>query len=234
MVDGPEDKGPRYRLVMFVALAAIVGPGFFLLNWIGDNGVNNLFRQLVGLDAPRPRVTRTVTPAASIVAAATPATANSPTVTVPPIPSATATVPLPTATQVVVPATARPATATPTRAVAPPTVSPTAAPTFTPPPPTASPRPPSATATQRPAPTPTLKPSYLGYGTAVPAYGGAAVIREEPTTEAEALGSIPLDGRVLVIRLVEGEAIDPVEPRWWEVDYEGVRGFVYYKLIVLD
>jgi hypothetical protein len=74
----------------------------------------------------------------------------------------------------------------------------------------------------------------LGYGTAIPAYGGAAVMREEPSTEAEAVGSIALDERVLVIRVVEGEAIDPVESRWWEVEYAGVRGFVYYKLISLD
>jgi hypothetical protein len=59
-------------------------------------------------------------------------------------------------------------------------------------------------------------------------------MRDKPSTEAEAVGSIALDEQVLVIRVVEGEAIDPVESRWWEVEYAGVRGFVYYKLISLD
>lgn len=219
-MEEPEDKGPRYRVVMFFALAAIVIPGFLLLNWIGDNGVSKLFRSLVGLDQPRPRVTRTATPTAEATATfvATSTVVASPTATAsaaaPPgrTPTAsptapatpTALAPSPVATEV------RPATATST------------------------PEPPPPTPTLKPAPTATPLPEHLGYGTAVPAYGGAAVIRAEPTTDSAAIGSIPLDERVLVLRIVEGEAIDPVESRWWEVEYGGVRGFVYYKLIRLD
>ncbi|MHB1006560.1 MAG: SH3 domain-containing protein [Chloroflexota bacterium] len=224
-MDGPEDKGPRYRLVMFVAIAAIVGPGLFLLNWIGDNGVNNLFRSLVGLDQPRPRVTRTATPAGTIVAVTTsaanptgPATVTF-TSTVVPSPAATAL------------ATAQPVrtTAPTSQATLPPTATRTLAPSAT-----NTPRPPTATPTLKPQPTPTPKTNYLGRGVAVPAYGGAAVVRAKPNTDAEALASIPLDDQVLVLRLVEGEAIDPVESRWWEVDYGDVHGFVYYKLIKLQ
>ncbi|MHB1416926.1 MAG: SH3 domain-containing protein, partial [Chloroflexota bacterium] len=111
------------------------------------------------------------------------------------------------------------------------------------PPPTATAVPPTqppATSTTPPpppttAPEPTATPiTALGYGTAIPAYGGAAVVRAEPTTDSEALASIPIGDRVLVIRVVQGDAIDPVEPRWWEVEYNGVRGFVYHKLISLD
>lgn len=225
-MDGPEDKGSRYRLVMFIALAAIVGPGFFLLNWIGDNGVNNLFRQILGMDAARPRVTRTVSPEPSAIAAATPV----------PEPTASATASgngVEKPTPEVMPTATAPVPAAPTTSV--PTSVPTVEPSATPVPPTAIP-PPPATETPRPSPAPTRTPNpdALGYGTAVPAYGGAAVIRAAPNTEAEAVGSIPLEEQVLVIRIVEGEAIDPVESRWWEVEYGDVHGFVYHKLITLN
>ncbi len=69
---------------------------------------------------------------------------------------------------------------------------------------------------------------------AVPAYGGAAVMRSEPSTEGAALISIPQGETVRVLGQVEGEAIDPVESRWWHVEYEGTTGYVYYKLIRLE
>jgi hypothetical protein len=221
-VDDPEDKGPRYRLVMFVALAAIVVPGFFLLSWIGDNGVNNLFRDLLGFGEPQARATRTVglqsTPTAQAAVVISPtATAMTSGEATPSAVPATATQ-SPPAT-----ATAQPAAT----ATAPPIATPT------PPPATATP-PPAPTATPAVAPTSTPPANILGYGTAIPAYGGAAVIRSEPETDSDAIGSIPVGERVMVYAIVQGEAIDPVESRWWDVEYEGVRGFVYYKLIALD
>ncbi len=220
-MEEPEDKGPRYRLVMFVAIAAIVVPGFLLLNWIGENGVSKLFSDLLGLQGTRPRVTRTATP--SPTATATPLAVATTSATATAVASATHT---PTILPTTIPPTRTASASSPTQ-TKPPAPSPTAAP------PTPTPLPP-ATPTPRPAPTKTPVPEALGYGTAVPAYGGAAVIRRQPTTESDAVGSIPLGERVLVFRLVEGEAIDPVESRWWEIEYAGVHGYVYYKLIRLD
>lgn len=222
-MDEPEDKGPRYRWVMFVAIVAIVGPGFFLLNWIGDNGVGRLFSSFLGLDQPRPRVTRTASPSAAPTVVVVAATSTA-------IPTASATGAAPTAS---VASPSKTATRQPTRVPVTPTAVPV--PPTTAPVPTTPPPPPPATATARPAPTPTPEPPVgLGYGTAVPAYGGAAVIRAKPTTDSQALGSIPLGDQVFVVRIVEGEAIDPVESRWWEVDYGGIHGFVYHKLITLN
>ncbi len=224
-MEEPEDEGPRYRLVMFVAIAAIVVPGFLLLNWIGENGVSKLFSDLLGLQGARPRVTRTATPTAT--ATATPLAITSPTTTPAAGGSATLTPPTQMSTGT---ATAVP----PTRTAVSPTPIPTKQPAPSPTAAAPTPTPPPASPTPRPSPTATPAPETLGYGTAVPAYGGAAVIRQQPTTESEAVGSIPLGERVLVFRIVEGEAIDPVESRWWEIEYAGVHGYVYYKLIRLD
>ncbi len=217
-MDEPEDKGPRYRLVMFIAIAAILVPGWLLLTWVGDNGVNNLFRSFLGMNGAA-RVTRTVLPISTAPATATvvPSLTTTPTAAASASPAKTVTVPPPTAT----------------KAPATPTVRPTQAPATQVPAATATPVPPKPTATNAPRPaTPT--PAGLGWGAAVPAYGGAAVIRAEPDSSSAALASIPLGDRVYVLRIVEGEAIDPVEPRWWQVDYQGVHGFVYWKLIKLD
>ncbi|MHB1132440.1 MAG: SH3 domain-containing protein [Chloroflexota bacterium] len=220
MVDEPEDKGPRYRMVMLITIAAIIVPALFLLSWLGDNGLNNLFRQFLGMDNS-PRVTRTATPLATVVAIQSPSAtatitaARTGTAAATAAVKATETLAVPTATPTSKPAQAP---ATPTRA---------AVATATPVPPK-----PAATNTPRPAVTPT--PAGLGWGSATPAYGGAAVIRAKPSSDSEGLGSIPLGERVFVHRQVQGEAIDPVESRWWEVTYQGVRGYVYYKLIKLD
>lgn len=217
-MDDLEDKGPRYRLVMFIAIAAIVVPGLFLMSWMGDNGVSALFSRLLGIEGPRP--TRTVgalpTPT-ELVASAMPTVEQAATQT-----ATTGAPATPTATLTPESTPTSPAVASPTPTSVPPTATPTVS------------APPTATPTEEPVPTPTPRGDILGYGTAIPAYGGAAVMRESPTTDSEAVGSIPLGARVIVLSQVEGEAIDPVESRWWEVEYEGVTGFVYYKLIELD
>lgn len=123
-------------------------------------------------------------------------------------------------------------TATPTPPASPtPTV--VAAPASSPTPtlvPTPTPRPaPWATPPARPAtPTPSA-PAWPAISR--PAYGGAAVIRAAPTTAAEAVGAIPLGETVEVLGIVQGEAIDPAEPRWFRVRYRGTEGFVYGKLL---
>lgn len=115
-----------------------------------------------------------------------------------------------------------------------------ATPTATPTPP-ASPTPtvvaaPASSPTPTLVPTPTPRPAPRATPPAWPAisrpaYGGAAVIRAAPTTAAEAVGAIPLGETVEVLGIVQGEAIDPAEPRWFRVRYRGTEGFVYGKLL---
>lgn len=58
------------------------------------------------------------------------------------------------------------------------------------------------------------------------------MLREQPSTKSKSLAGIPTGTRVEILRIVQGEAIDPVEPRWYEVRYSGMTGYVYFKLIV--
>lgn len=97
---------------------------------------------------------------------------------------------------------------------------PTASPTPTPVP--ATPTPPGP---QRPAP-------ISGIGVAKPAGGGGAILREQPSTTSAWIASVPTGAKVEVLRVVEGEAVDPVEPRWYQVKYAGKTGYLYFKLIV--
>lgn len=129
-----------------------------------------------------------------------------------------------------------------------PAKSPTPAPTTTTvptKPPTAVP---AATATKPPAATPTpIKPTPMPTATQSPtppseearparitsSGGEGAVLRKQPTTASEALAYLSHGTRVEVLQLVTGEAIDPVEPRWYQIRYGSLTGYVYFKLIVL-
>lgn len=90
-----------------------------------------------------------------------------------------------------------------------------------------------------PAPTATPSPqsprpaaaARLGWGLAQPPSGGGAFLRTQPTTAAPAAGLIPLGERVEVLRIVTGEALIAGEPHWYEVQYRGLRGFVYFTLL---
>jgi len=37
-----------------------------------------------------------------------------------------------------------------------------------------------------------------------------------------------------ILGVESGEAVEPADNRWFQVDYQGVRGFVYARLIVSD
>ncbi len=59
----------------------------------------------------------------------------------------------------------------------------------------------------------------------------AARLRSQPTTDSEQLGVLPEGATVKIKNILDGEAVDPVEPRWYHVTYEDLEGYVYYSLI---
>lgn len=121
-------------------------------------------------------------------------------------------VPLPSATPLI----SQPAASGESNISTTPTVSPTPAPV---------PATPTSPAPQRPEP-------INGIGVAKPAGGGGAILREQPSTKSAWIASVPTGAKVEVLKVVEGEAVDPVEPRWYQVKYAGKIGYLYFKLIV--
>lgn len=59
----------------------------------------------------------------------------------------------------------------------------------------------------------------------------AARLRSQPTTNSEQLGVLPEGATVSIKNILEGEAVEAVEPRWYHVTYEDLEGYVYYTLI---
>lgn len=86
---------------------------------------------------------------------------------------------------------------------------------------------------EAPVPTALASPPWPRKGTARP-QASAAIIRREPTTKSPRLGAIPYGARVDILGVESGEAAEPADNRWFQVDYQGVRGFVYARLIVSD
>lgn len=82
-------------------------------------------------------------------------------------------------------------------------------------------------------PTVVASPPWPRKGTARP-QASAAIIRREPTTKSPRLGAIPYGARVDILGIEGGEAAEPADNRWFQVNYQGVRGFVYAQLIVPD
>jgi rare lipoprotein A len=80
-----------------------------------------------------------------------------------------------------------------------------------------------------PTPAPEARPSRLAISR--PAWGGAAIVRSEPTTASAPLGQVPLGEQIEVLGTVAGESVNPGEPRWWEVLFDGQTGYVYYVLL---
>jgi hypothetical protein len=99
------------------------------------------------------------------------------------------------------------------------TAAPTAAPTQ------AAAAPTSTTVTQPPADTP-----QQGHITSTDRSG--AKMRKDPTTTSEIVAYLNDGDQVQVLGIVEGEAIDPVEPRWYKVQRNSTIGYIYFKLVV--
>jgi hypothetical protein len=65
----------------------------------------------------------------------------------------------------------------------------------------------------------------------------SVVLRAAPRQSASALATLPVGTRVVVLGVVQGQAIDPGEPRWWHVllpaPSGSATGYVYYKLLAV-
>lgn len=59
----------------------------------------------------------------------------------------------------------------------------------------------------------------------------AARLRSQPTTDSEQLAVLPEGVTVSIKNILEGEAVEAVEPRWYHVTFEDLEGYVYYSLI---
>lgn len=84
--------------------------------------------------------------------------------------------------------------------------------------------------TSEPPPTRTPTAPLSGRAVARPASGGA-IMREQPSTKAAWVASLQNGTPVEIIRVVEGEAVDPAENRWYLVKANDKTGYVYFKLI---
>ncbi len=119
-------------------------------------------------------------------------------------------------------ATAKPKPATTASAPTPASVAPT--PASTPPDPGAG------TTAGRPAP---LSANQLPRaGTIKPEGGGSTNLRiKAATVNSPVIRILPNEAKVRILRVVEGEAVSPGEPWWYEIEFEGSTGFVYYRLV---
>lgn len=67
------------------------------------------------------------------------------------------------------------------------------------------------------------------------AVGANAInLRAQPTLDSALVGSLPVGTKVEIIEVVNGEAIDPVEPRWWYIRNGNIFGYAYFKLVAPD
>lgn len=85
------------------------------------------------------------------------------------------------------------------------------------------------TATQWPSePTQTTRPAHI-----TSSGGQGAIMREQPTTNSDIVDYLSHGDAVEVLDIVDGEAIDETEPRWYHIKSGNLTGYVYFKLIVL-
>jgi len=62
--------------------------------------------------------------------------------------------------------------------------------------------------------------------------GTQARLRTKPTTQGSEVIEALMPGiEVQILDLVQGEAIDPAEPRWYKVKHGDFEGYVYFKLL---
>jgi hypothetical protein len=66
------------------------------------------------------------------------------------------------------------------------------------------------------------------------AYGGGANLRAAPNQTSALVTFLRVGTRVEILQVVRGEAIDPIESRWWQVRVGSVTGYLYYKLVTPD
>jgi hypothetical protein len=92
------------------------------------------------------------------------------------------------------------------------------------------------TATPPPVPTQDSDPTSEGDDTLGPATitssgGEGAIMRDEPSSNASIVAYLGHGTQVEALEIVNGEAIDETEPRWYHIKHGTQRGYVYYKLL---
>lgn len=102
-----------------------------------------------------------------------------------------------------------------------------------------SPPNPNPLAQAQPAPSPTPVQSTTptpisNKGVARPSGGNGAIMREQPTTKSAWIASLPNGAAVEILKVVDGEAVDSAEPRWYLVKAGNKTGYVYFKLIAAE
>ena len=130
-------------------------------------------------------------------------------------------------------AVAIPTVAAPTPSPVPPTLTPLPSPpALTPVPTPPEPQPATNPAPAVTAPTP-APPAATGAksGTIHTNDRQPAIMRHDPNSKSTALAIIPYGATVSLFSVIQGEAIDPGESRWWHAKYNGRDGYIYYKLV---
>lgn len=141
--------------------------------------------------------------------------------------SQVALTPIATAEATTVPtATASPDT--PTATVAPAESTPAQAAAATPVP--AAAPPPAPTATAAPPP-PAQAVVSSGKGVIHTSDHKPATLRKDPTTKSVAVAALPYGSTVQILGVVQGEAAEPGEARWYHVKAGTHQGYVYVKLV---
>ncbi|HEY8885179.1 MAG TPA: SH3 domain-containing protein, partial [Chloroflexota bacterium] len=57
--------------------------------------------------------------------------------------------------------------------------------------------------------------------------------RKEPQAKATAVGTLPYGATASILGVVQGQAVDPGESRWYKIAVNGHEGYVYAKYVVL-
>ena len=58
-----------------------------------------------------------------------------------------------------------------------------------------------------------------------------AIIRREANIKSTAVAIAPFGARVDVLGIVQGQAVEPGETRWYHISYGGHQGYMYFKLL---
>jgi Bacterial SH3 domain len=198
-----------------LAILSVADPLATSPNKVDQQAADQLhqFAQALSTGADVPAVTTPATvPTATVPTATVLATATSLPVLVvdtQPTPGANDPTPVPIVVATPVPTEAAPSVTTPAPPPAAAPAAPTAKPTVTRP-----------TATQNTATikSPDRQPVFY---------------RKQPQAKATAVGTLPYGTKVTILGVVQGQAVDPGESRWYKIAVNGHEGYVYAKYVVL-
>jgi hypothetical protein len=199
-----------------LAILSVADPLTTSLNKVDQQAADQLhqFAQALSTGADVPAVTTpAAVPTATVLATAT----SLPVLVVDtqPTPAANDPTPVPIVVATAVPTAASPPVTTPA------------------PPPAAAPAA-KATATRPPAaPTATRSPAAKNTATIKSPDRQPVFYRKEPQVKATVVGTLPYGATVTILGVVQGQAVDPGESRWYKIAVNGHEGYVYAKYVVL-